>query len=301
MILDRFPPRFLDESARHYRWGVPALIAAAAYGAVIVVAAAVATARGDIGVLWRLTLFFEADEDATARELANVDVTAVWPNVLVLLAAGGLWGWALWQGLRGPVAGRPPATDRGVLRLRVAFYAAAGSWLVSAVAPAWPWWAVVIDSLVMSAVVVLFHPVLRRAVGFPGLALAAGLLTNTSVAAVEVFDVLGWREARRVADMPDISALASLIWTALVFLTQWRDGRWRRATVWYGIASLVVPVALLPLAVLEIAGISGDVYGCAITATNALTVIWLARSAHEVTDPPVPSGRPVLPPARASG
>lgn len=129
-------------------------------------------------------------------------------------------GWALWQGLRGPVARRPPATDRSVLRLRVAFYAAAGSWLVYTVAPAWPWWAVVIDSLVMSAVVVLFHPVLRRAVGFPGLALAAGLLTNTSVAAVEVFDVLGWREARRVADMPDISGLAGLIWTALVFLTR---------------------------------------------------------------------------------
>ncbi|GIH65786.1 hypothetical protein [Microbispora siamensis] len=59
-----------------------------------------------------------------------------------------------------------------------------------------------IDSLVMSALVVLFHPVLRRTVGFAGLALVAGLLTNTSTAAVEVFDVLDWREARRVARSP---------------------------------------------------------------------------------------------------
>ncbi|MEU6429851.1 hypothetical protein ABZ860_28495 [Microbispora sp. NPDC046973] len=281
---------------RHYRWGVSALVAAVGYGAVVAVAAVVATARGDIGLLWRVTLLSDVDEDVTVRDLfAKVDVTAVWPNALVLLAAGGLWGWTLWQGLRGPVAGRPPVTDRGALRLRVALYAAAGSWLVYAVAPAWPWWAVVIDSLVMSVVVVLFHPVLRRTVGFPGLALAAGLLTNTSVAAVEVFDVLDWREARRVADMPDLSAVAGLIWTALVFLTQWRDGRWRRATVWYGIASLVVPVALLPLAVpLEIAGISGGVYGAAITTADALSVIWLARSAHELADPPDPAA-PLVP------
>ncbi|MEU8175284.1 hypothetical protein AB0C14_20590 [Microbispora hainanensis] len=288
---------------RHYRWGVPALVAVAAYGAMIAVAAAVATARGDIGVLWRLTLFSEADED----------VTAIWPNALVLLAAGGLWGWALWQSLRGPVAGRPPATDRTVLRLRVAFYAAAGSWLVYAIAPAWPWWAVVIDSLVMAAVVVLFHPVLRRTVQFTGLALVAGLFANVSVAAVEVFDVLGWSEARRAADMSDLSALAGAIWTGLVFLTQWRDGRWRRATVGYGIASLVVPIALLPLAYLaESTGVSGSVFGVAITATDALTVIWLARSAHELTDPAVPAvpAVPVVPgspeppgpaPARASG
>ncbi|OPG12239.1 hypothetical protein [Microbispora sp. GKU 823] len=196
-------------------------------------------------------------------------------------------------------------TDRGVLRLRVAFYAAAGSWMVCAVAPAWPWWAVVIDSLVMSTLVVLFHPVLRRTVGFTGLALAAGLLSNTSTAAVEVFDVLDWREARRVADMPDLSALAGLIWTALVFLTQWRDGRWRRATVGYGIASLVAPLVLLLMAVpLEIAGISGGVYVSAITATDALSVIWLARSAHELTDPsasPAPIAPAGPPPAQASG
>ncbi|WP_143737290.1 hypothetical protein [Microbispora sp. GKU 823] len=67
---------------RHYQWGVPALVAAAGYGAVVAVAAAVATARGDIGFLWRSTLFAEVNED----------VTAVWPNALVLLAAGGLWG-----------------------------------------------------------------------------------------------------------------------------------------------------------------------------------------------------------------
>ncbi|MBE3010623.1 hypothetical protein IL992_15670 [Microbispora sp. NEAU-D428] len=76
---------------RHYRWSVLALVAAVGYGAVVAVAAAVATARGDIGLLWRVTLLSDVTEDVTVRDLfANVDVTAVRPNALVLLAAGGL-------------------------------------------------------------------------------------------------------------------------------------------------------------------------------------------------------------------
>ncbi|WP_084955605.1 hypothetical protein [Thermoactinospora rubra] len=80
-----------------------------------------------------------------------------------------------------------------------------------------------------------------------------------------------------------ICGLAALIWTALVLRAQWRDDRWQRATVGYGIASVVVP---LPLAlVTPLLASMGDVYGHAVAANNALMMIWLARSAHDLADP----------------
>ncbi|MFD0888764.1 hypothetical protein ACFQ08_29860, partial [Streptosporangium algeriense] len=75
---------------RRHRFGVPALLVAGLYLAAVVVAVVVARATGDLGALWRLTVFAGADE-----------VTAVtWPNVISLVLAGTVWAWALWQGLR---------------------------------------------------------------------------------------------------------------------------------------------------------------------------------------------------------
>ncbi|MFI7445870.1 hypothetical protein ACIBQX_00090 [Nonomuraea sp. NPDC049714] len=53
---------------------------------------------GDLGALWRLTLFTEVAED----------VAVTWVNTLVLVAAGLPGAWALWQSLRGPLTGPPP-------------------------------------------------------------------------------------------------------------------------------------------------------------------------------------------------
>ncbi|MFG1707939.1 hypothetical protein ACFLIM_32500 [Nonomuraea sp. M3C6] len=267
------------------------MLVAGAYVVALAVAVAVALGSGDIGFLWRLTLFYEVDENLAGN----------WPNVFVLVLAGGLWAWGLWQSLRGPVAGEPPVMDRGVRRLRVALYAAVASYLIYLLVPVWPWWAVVLDSLLMLAVVVLFHPVLRRNVGPARLALDAGVLCYVATAAAAVFDVLDWRAAELVAELGGLDGLMGLFWMVLALVAQGRDGRWERATVRYGVASLVAPIALMLVNALF--RFAGDVQGAYYGASDALMMIWLARSAHELATPysrPVPF-RPVLvrPPAFA--
>ncbi|MBE3008575.1 hypothetical protein IL992_05150 [Microbispora sp. NEAU-D428] len=251
------------------------------YVAALVVAAVLAQTDGDVGFLWRLSLFVEADEDAAAT----------WPNVLILVFAGGLWAWALWQSLRGLPSGKPRLADPETRPLRRALYAAVAFWAFYAVMPIWPWWAVVLDALVMSAVVVLFHPVLRRNLRHADLALGAALLAQVSMAATEVFDVLDWHAAERTAALGGFAGVGNVVWSALVLVAQWRDGRWGRTTVWYGIASLLVPNVLL-IGGIPLSGADDfyDVYSEASSAADALFVIWLARSAHELAGTP---GRPV--------
>ncbi|MFI7629106.1 hypothetical protein [Microbispora rosea] len=265
---------------RRYRSPLPAVIVTGGYTAALVVAAVLALTGRDIGFLWRLSLFVEADEDAAAT----------WPSVLILVVAGGLWAWALWQSLRSLPYGKTLPADPETRALRRALYAAVAFWAFYAVMPIWPWWAVLLDALVTSAVVVWFHPVLRRTVRHADLAVAAGLLAQVSVAATEVFDVLDWRAAERAAALGGFASVGTLVWSVLVLVAQWRDGRWGRATVWYGIASLVVPDALLIGGIpLGGAGDLYDVYDEATSAASALFVIWLARSAHEL------GGAPSLP------
>ncbi|MEN3537990.1 hypothetical protein AAH991_22940 [Microbispora sp. ZYX-F-249] len=260
--------------------------------AALVVAAVLALTGGGLGPLWRLALFLDADEDAAAT----------WPAVLVLSLAGGLWAWALWQALRGLPYGRARSADRETRPLRRALYATVAFWAFYAVMPSWPWWAVVLDALLMSAVVVLFHPVLRRTLRHADLALGAGLLAQVSLAATEVFDLLDWREAERAAAIRGFADVGALVWSVLVLVAQWRDGRWGRTTVWYGIAAVVVPDALLVggMALSEAGGLH-DVYDEATSAADALFVIWLTRSAHELARTPAEPAPYVLPTDRRAG
>ncbi|MBG0828291.1 hypothetical protein HS041_11000 [Planomonospora sp. ID67723] len=95
-------------------------------------------------------------------------------------------------------------------------------------------------------------------------------------------------------ELPFVCGLAGLVWTVLVLRAQWRDGRWRRATVLYGIASLLMVFALAPVG--SLLGGAGETYYDAAGAVGALMVVWLARSAHDLADPrPQPVAPPPLP------
>ncbi|MFI6909995.1 hypothetical protein ACIBKY_52665 [Nonomuraea sp. NPDC050394] len=275
---------------RRHRLGVPALLVAGGYLVTVLAAAVSALVSGDVRLLWRLTLFYELEEEpepTLSRLLSGLDTSASWPKVLVLLATGGLWAWALWQSLRGPVSGPRPASDRSGRPLRVMLYASVACWMVYLAAPEWPWWASVLELLVTLGVVVAFHPLLRPLTGLAGLALAAGVTANVLQIAVEIFYALGWRGAGRMIESTDLAAVANLVWLVIVLMAQWRGGRWHRTTVMYGVASLIAPVALvlvgIPLTLVE--GLKG-VYGEVVAgASSALMVTWLARSAHDLARP----------------
>jgi hypothetical protein len=95
---------------RRHRFGMPALLATGLYVGAVAVAAVIAPLAGDLGALWRLTLFTEVNED----------VAVTWPNTFILVLAGLPCAWALWQSLRGPLAGPSPDLDREVRWLRSA-------------------------------------------------------------------------------------------------------------------------------------------------------------------------------------
>ncbi|MEV0198758.1 hypothetical protein [Nonomuraea sp. NPDC050691] len=268
---------------RRYRSGIPALLVTGVYAVGVVVAGVVALTTGAPGLLWRLTLFVEADDGITATS----------PNVLVPVLTGMAWAWALWVSLRGPLAGPRPELDRDTGRLRVALYVVAALSLLVPLLPSWPWWATVVNVLIGGMLVVLFPPVLGRNLEHAGFAWAAGVLGYGGLAVVEVLDAIGW-------SAPDwlslTCALAAWVWMVLVLRAQRWDGRWRRATVRYGIAGMVAPVVAMlvngMLASVE------EVLLYATGATGALMVIWAARSGHELADPrpqpappePLPSG-----------
>lgn len=253
---------------RRYRLAVPALLVTGAYVATLVVV----PARGDHALMHRLTLLHDEEEGLLSALLG--------PNVPVMVLAGAVSAWALWQSLRGPAVGRAAEPDRAVRALRVALYAAVASCLVYAVVPEWPQGARVIDAGLMAAVVVGFFLVLRRTVGHAGLLLGAGLLAQ----AIYVADELG----APVRDLDVLAAVAEAVWWVLVWVAQWRDGRWRRDTVGYGAGMLVVPLALILLTAL-LAAIWVSFVPLAIGVrregtvfVEAFLLIWLARSAHDL-------------------
>ncbi|MFC4114291.1 hypothetical protein [Nonomuraea zeae] len=234
------------------------------------VAAMIALTSGDLGTLWRLTLFTPANETAPVT----------WPNTLVLVVAGLPFAWALWQCLRGPLAGPPPEQDRAVRRLRTALYIAAAYGLISPFVYDWFGVAAILSAVSMVPLVVLFPPVLGASLRHAGHVRAVGLLSYGGVIAYVVLRLFSLR-------MPDSLALvcggAGLLWTILILRAQRGDGRWPRSTVRYGIAGLVVPFVSMPVAWL-LADL-GNVYADAVAALDVLVTIWLARSAHELAAP----------------
>lgn len=263
---------------RRYRSGVPALLVAGAYLVALAAAVVVALAVGDLGALWWMALFAAPD--------ASMQVT--WFNVLLPTLAGVLVAWALWECLRGPLAGPAAEQGRGIRRLRLVLYVAAAFSLVSPFLVAWTWWGVVIALVPTFAVALLLSLAVGRTRRHVLILLICGGLGYGGAAVDFGLRFSGYE----VGGLSLVAAFASLIWNVLVLRAQWDDGRWQRATVKYGILAVVLPFMLMLVGGLS--GVPAEVYGDAATVVGVLVVVWLARSAHDLDAPvgvPEPSGQ----------
>ncbi|WP_344490626.1 hypothetical protein [Nonomuraea monospora] len=255
---------------------MPALLVTALYVAALLITAALALTTGDLVPLWRLTVFAPMEE--------AVETTP--QNVATMLLIGAPWACALWLCLRGPRTGTPPELTAQEQRLRVALYAAAASWLLYPIAPGWPWWAMVLDSLLMLAVALLFAPVLGDGLEYAGVARIAGVLAYGGGTVIAVTDELG-------VDLGLFTlacGLSQLIWMVLVLRAQRWDGRWPFVTYLYGITSLVLPMLVLAVGWMLVD--AGSLYYSLAAAAGVLMATWLAQSAHDLADP---RNRPVTP------
>ncbi|UBU09431.1 hypothetical protein [Nonomuraea gerenzanensis] len=261
---------------RHHRLGVPALIITALYAAALLTTGTLALTTGDVAPLWRLTVFAQVEEAVEATP----------QNVATMLLIGLPWACALWLCLRGPRTGRPPELTPQDRRLRVALYAAAAAWLLYPITPGWPWWAAMLDSLLMLAVVVLFNPVLGDGLEYAGLARIAGILAYGGAAVTAVTDELGVDLGPFVL----LCLVGQLVWMVLVLRAQRWDDRWPFVTYLYGITSLVLPMLVMTLGWLVVD--VGSLYYSLAAAAGVLMATWLAQSAHDLADP---RNRPVAP------
>ncbi|MEV4016897.1 hypothetical protein AB0J35_41030 [Nonomuraea angiospora] len=234
----------------------------------------IALTSGGLGMLWRLALFTPVDESTPAT----------WPNVLVMLVAGLPCAWALWQCLRGPLAGPAPERDRAVRWLRIALYVAAAYGLISPLMSGWIG-GTILGAVVMVPLAALFPSVLGSSLRHAGQVRVMGFLSYGGVIAYLVLGLGGLRVADWLAL---ICAGAALLWTILILRAQREDGRWTRSTVRYGIAGLVLPFVSTPVA--AVLGDLGTVYADATAALGVLSTIWLARSAHELAGPTESAG-----------
>ncbi|MFB9720635.1 hypothetical protein [Planobispora longispora] len=270
-------------SGRRYRFGRPAAFVAIGYMLTVLVAAVIALTDDD-RFLWRL-LF--SDYRSGPRE----DPTG-W-SVLLPVLAGGAQGWALWQILRGRVAG-DRARPRGAVRwLRWALYANLVLHLLFYRFLDYPdaWWVNVCWSLLELALVLLFHRVLTgvsRPLRFT--VLAAGTFVMIASIGAQVTGALGLDAAGEMFGHALLDGTSWTLWTVLLIVAQARDGRWGRTTVWAGVASLAMPL-LIPSLLLGFHSPGEDSYPALVISiwavSHIFTPVWLARSAHDLAGPDV--------------
>ncbi|MER5323498.1 hypothetical protein [Streptosporangium roseum] len=259
-----------------YRFGWPASLFAGGYLVAVVVFGVIAAVSGDGEVVWWLVV---------RRWWRPLELG--W-YVLPLVLLGGMQGWALWQILRGQVAGQDAGPDRRVRRLRRVLYAYLAVQLTYYVVfflPS-PWWVDIARDVVRLALVVLFHRVLD---GTPralrSVALAAGTLGVVGSIGEEVFDEL---DVRVVEQIFDLAGLPWSLWMVLILVAQARDGRWGRVTVWSGAASMVLAFLVIPLALGGFGSFSAPAFTVILGVSGAratLMLVWLARSAHDLAGP----------------
>ncbi|MFF3670224.1 hypothetical protein [Microtetraspora malaysiensis] len=269
---------------RYRLWWFAAPVAALHVGAAVALGV-VALVTGDAVPLTRLVAY------GTPLSTGPVPWWPVVPLVLVAVYQG----WALWQILRGRVRGPVPADGGAVRVLRVTLYLGAAFSVIELFPVVLPWWAELAGAAAQLALVALFFVVLRgESRAMATVALVAGSLAVTSWIARTAADALGARLLGEISAMAGLGGLSWTLWMALTLLAQARDGRWARATVWTGAASLVVSFLIESLIFHLSLPWHGETTVLFIglgRAAAPLTAVWQARSAHDLGSPPGTTAR----------
>ncbi|MER6178231.1 hypothetical protein [Streptosporangium sp. NPDC001681] len=257
-------------SGRRYRFGWLAAFVVGGYLAAVVAFGVVALVSGDDRVLRLLVVL--PGEPGVGRQ------------VLFLLLVGAAQCWALWQILRGRVAGEIGEQGRVVRLLRVALYVNVALFSLDWFAAYLPWRTYDLEDLGQLALVVLFYRVLDGASRALRLtALVAGTLDVAGSIGAEVFDALDLRSLEEGSEIVQLNGWTWLLWMLLTVVAQAGDGRWGRDTVWSGVASMVLPFLVAPLVFAFI-----DDYSAFTPLLGVVTLfrpVWLARSAHDLAGP----------------
>lgn len=279
---------------RRYRFGGIAATLAGGYVAVTVAAGVIALVTGDPTLLRGLV----------TDEWYMSFVPYTWWVEVLLVACGFLQGWAYWQVFRGRLKGDPGIRSRPVRLLRAALYFDIAYGLLFELPIPYQWWLGVPHDLVQFAIIWLFFVVLADALPrwLRLLGLVAGLLDNVRWALATVASALGpgplddfvWR-------LPPVGLL-NVIWLVTVLVGQGRDPRWSRATVRLGVLAAWLSF-LFPgggYAFITFGGVSYIHLAMMLSgALNVFSLVWAARSAHELAGPPPQPSAPAAP-ARAA-
>ncbi|MFB4283222.1 hypothetical protein ACBJ59_48525 [Nonomuraea sp. MTCD27] len=247
-----------------YRLG---LIVVAVFAVLVGASGVVALVTGDI----RLSQLLVYWGSTVWRQEPRMDV------IVMLILVGMLHAWALWQFLPKRQDGGKP--DREAWLLRIALYA----WAVIELADRMPWTDVP-EEIVQVAVVVLLYRAMRGVSRTLRLfALVAGLHQPGLAVAYTVLDSIGINGGFLQDALP-LGTMPWLVWIVLTLVAQAKDGRWRRGTLWAGVAAAVGPGLVSQLA--------GPFYSTFVwheglgLAIGVVTSVWLARTAREVGNRP---------------
>jgi hypothetical protein len=263
---------------RRYRFGRPAALAVIVFMALVVVTGALAVSGRDDDPIWWLLVHVPKGQP---------EPYGWWYVILIL--AGGVQGWALWQILRGRLAGERPAPGRYVPWLRAALYVELAGWPLSLAGL--PSWTYLVFGLAHLAVVVLFLLALDGASRALRLAmLVTGALSAVSGLGHDLADTFGLQGLGAAAGVAGLGGVAWLLWMALTLVAQARDGRWGRTTVWAGAVSVAFPGLVAPMSFFSYVPLdTSDAFGMILAVTQAIRLfdqVWLARSAHDLGNPP---------------
>ncbi|WP_271215472.1 hypothetical protein [Streptosporangium carneum] len=253
------------------------------YLVIVAVAAVVSVVTGDIGYVWTAVAWLPL-----SGRILNVfgGTFAVLPVVVAELAVlAVLKAWMLWQVFTLPPRGKGPAGRRAVRLRRLLYLAVADSLFLSVLTGRLP---DVLDEALRGALwgalkVLFVLAVVWGSRRLRTLALLCAWGDLTAMAMVAADEIPGVRLPSALM----LLGLVAFVWQAVILVGQRRDGRWSSATVrigWFSVvASMVIRLAVMLVGLVSLP-LSPAVLWL-LGELNVFFTVWIARSAHELTDP----------------